>query len=180
MRAFIAIELNKEIKNNLAQIQTYFRKDYPEIRWVPPQNFHLTLKFLGEVNAGDLQDIKSKLTVISSGFRPFAVRLKGAGFFPGSYNPKVFWAGIIAEPELFIFAEKINSSITQGDNKKFSPHITLARFNRKFTCGEELLNRIKSQVPEGWGGMQVGCVNLMESILRPGGPIYRRIYTISL
>lgn len=180
MRAFIAIELNKEIKNNLARIQTCYRKEYQEIRWVPQQNFHLTLKFLGEINVGDLQDIKSKLTVISSDLRPFAIRLKGAGFFPGSYNPKVFWAGITAEPELFILAEKINSSITQGDNKKFSPHITLARFNRKFSRGEELLSRIKRQVPEGWGAMQVGCVNLMESILMPGGPIYRKIHKINL
>ncbi|MGI6066048.1 MAG: RNA 2',3'-cyclic phosphodiesterase [Bacillota bacterium] len=180
MRAFIAIQLNQEIKDNLARIGVCYRKEYPEIRWVPPQNFHLTLKFLGEIDANALKDIKRKLTDICRDLQPFSIRLKGVGFFPGYYHPKVFWVGITAEPDLFTLAEKINSSIIQGDNKKFSPHITIARFKRNFSRGEELLRRVKGQAPEEWGRMQVDCVNLMESILRPEGPTYKKIHTIYL
>lgn len=100
----------------------------PGARWVPTENFHITLRFIGEVAAPVAEDVASALSSISG--RAFDVKLKGCGQF-GSETPRAIWAGVDANPALEHLHKKIDRAVQRiglaPDKRKFMPHVTLAR-----------------------------------------------------
>lgn len=180
MRVFIALSLDKEIREGIGQTISRYQDNFPGIKWVPAVNLHLTLKFLGEINRFDLHQVISALERISTGFLPFSMAVQGSGFFPAAGNPQIFWAGIKADRELSDLAKAVTREIPSGDNKKFHPHITLGRIRANFPLAGELARLFLEDAPQGWGKMQVSGIDVFESILRPAGPIYEKIQTINL
>ncbi|HUM35199.1 MAG TPA: RNA 2',3'-cyclic phosphodiesterase, partial [Candidatus Saccharicenans sp.] len=81
MRAFIAIDLTAEIKNNLAVLVNHLKPLAKNIKWTARENYHLTLKFLGEISESEMEDVKKSLDEISGRHRSFTIRLKGTGSF---------------------------------------------------------------------------------------------------
>lgn len=82
MRAFIAIELSKEIKETLRDIQERLKTSGADVKWVESKNIHLTLKFLGEINEGQLDEIIAILNEVSKDKKSFLIRLSSLGAFP--------------------------------------------------------------------------------------------------
>jgi len=127
-RLFVAIDPPPEIRDQLTTICC----NLPDARWTPPEQFHLTLCFIGEVNGAAFLDIKEALTEIT--VAPFALRLQGVGFFPPRGQPRVVWAGVETSEPLAILQRKITSRLftlgLEPENRKFSPHITLARLHQ--------------------------------------------------
>ena len=125
MRLFVAIDLPETVKDHLSTICC----GLPGARWVPPEQMHLTLRFIGEVDGGLLRDICEELAVIQGEI--FSLQLEGVGFFPPRGKPRVLWVGLHKVEALLQLRNRIESRLValglEAEGKKFSPHITLAR-----------------------------------------------------
>ena len=124
-RLFVAIDLPPEIKKELGKICF----GLPGAKWVPADQLHLTLRFIGEVDGGLSKDIREMLSTVT--MAPFTIRLKGVGHFPPRKRPRVLWVGIEANDLLLRLRGRIESILVRGglehEGRKYSPHITIAR-----------------------------------------------------
>ena len=127
-RLFVAIDPPAEIREQLVGICC----GLPDARWIPPEQLHLTLCFIGEVSGSAFLDIREALEEIQ--VAPFSLRLQGVGFFPPRGQPRVIWAGIEQSEPLLALQRKITTRLfhlgVEPENRKFSPHITLARLHQ--------------------------------------------------
>ncbi|MCX8026105.1 MAG: RNA 2',3'-cyclic phosphodiesterase, partial [Thermanaerothrix sp.] len=95
MRTFIAIEFPQSVQKQLGNLAQDLRSSgLRGVRWVPPENIHLTLKFLGDVKADTIQHLIHHLPTITQAYPPFSLRLQGLGVFPGLRHPRVLWVGV--------------------------------------------------------------------------------------
>lgn len=188
IRAFVAIELSEEIHQRLDEVIARFKKQLPDvpIRWVPAQNIHLTLKFLGEVSLTNLDMLTSLLQTEIGAHHPFEISVGGAGAFPTPRRARVLWVGVEAPPELAAVQSGILSAVERlgyaGEDRPFSPHLTLGRVSRN--AGTQDLRQI-SQALEATkvsflGAVCVRQVHLFRSDLRPTGAVYTRIFSAPL
>lgn len=177
MRAFIAIELPKSIHDVLAREQARFRVACPDARWTRPEGIHLTLKFLGQISDVQVDEVKKALGQLEP-FEKFTVRAKGFGFFPDAKRPRVFWAGLDAPPDLGRLATRVEGAmVTLGfppENRTFSPHLTLARFNVP-RPQPKLQSLLAEQGEPLLGTFEVSEFFLWESKLSPKGAEYRKV-----
>lgn len=127
-RLFVAIDPPDGIRDQLSALCC----GLPDARWTPPEQFHLTLCFIGEVDGSSFLDIREALAKVT--FPAFALRLQSVGFFPPRGQPRVVWAGIEKSEPLLGLQRKIATRLFQlgfePENRKFSPHITLARLHQ--------------------------------------------------
>ncbi len=174
MRMFIGLDIPKEVKIYIYEnikdlIQRYCFK------WVNYNLYHLTLKFLGEIDEITIKDVDEKLEEISRKHKVFKLRLKNIGKFP-FYGDKlsVLWVGVEHSKELESLAFDIQNSFKHlGDNKPFSPHITIARNkNHKLSINLEQIQLDYQFLADK--------ITLFESVLYPSGPIYSAFKTYAL
>src|SRR5262245_25862699 len=99
MRTFIAIEIPSEIKSALAALQNELRRAGAEVSWTRPENIHLTLKFLGEVDERRIGEVEKVCVDSAAEFRPFALSLSATGVFPNSRQPRALWVGLSGDVE---------------------------------------------------------------------------------
>jgi 2'-5' RNA ligase len=129
MRLFIALDIDEAIRERIARFVEGMRGFAPEARWVQPESLHVTLKFIGEQPADEVEKIKESLRAIPR--RTVEIQFRGYGFFPTAKAPRVFWLGIAAGPPLGSLATAVDEKMaTLGIAKEehaFSPHLTLAR-----------------------------------------------------
>ena len=124
-RLFVAIDLPAQLKIAL----TGFSRELPAARWVSPAELHLTLRFIGEVDHERLSAIRSALSGIS--FAAFSLALRGVGHFPPGRRPRVLWVGMDPSQSLMLLQQELELALIEAgvtpDERRFSPHITLAR-----------------------------------------------------
>src|SRR6266513_5915030 len=124
LRLFVGIEFPPELKLHLSMLETVI----PGARWVDPGNFHLTLRFIGEVDEGVAADIDEALVHVRA--RRFTLQLAGAGVFGGG-KPRALWAGVERHPGLVALRDKIEQALIrtglEPEQRRFAPHVTLAR-----------------------------------------------------
>ncbi len=105
MRCFISVNLSDEVRKSIQSVIDDLRPQSRAVRWVPAENLHLTLKFLGEVDEGMVDDIRGLLAPICGKYRSFDITLRGTGVFPNPARPRVIWIGIDAPGSLADLAE---------------------------------------------------------------------------
>jgi 2'-5' RNA ligase len=132
MRVFIAVDFNDEIKRKLAEIQAGLRKYTVSGRWKHIGNFHLTLKFLGEIDTKAERLIGERLVKVSSGRQTFRLEFSNLGYFPGRENIRVLWLGLEGDMgDLHNLYEKIDAEMAgigfKPEKRKYTPHITLGQ-----------------------------------------------------
>lgn len=124
LRLFVGIAFPPELKLRLSLLQS----GVGGAKWVDPGNFHLTLRFIGEVDEGVAADIDEALSRLAA--RRFALRLAGAGVFGGD-RPRQLWIGVEREPALATLQAKVEHALIRlglpPEPRKFAPHVTLAR-----------------------------------------------------
>ena len=124
-RLFVAIDLPSPAKESLAKICF----GVPGARWVPAEQLHLTLRFIGEVEGTLFREIREALAEID--LSPFPLRLRGFGCFPPRKAPRVLWVGIDENETLIQLRNRVEAILVrQGvepEHRKFAPHITIAR-----------------------------------------------------
>jgi 2'-5' RNA ligase len=182
LRSFIAIELPETVKSAFVELQGELKKTGADIRWVKPENIHLTLKFLGNTEEST-DSIVDVIKGTCSRFEPVTLEIRGVGVFPNVKSPRVIWAGMNCNTAL----AEIRISIEEGlfslgferDSRKFSPHLTLGRF-RSSQGRRPLMDKIELLKDKSYGMIHAETVVLMKSDLAPGGAQYTRLAEISL
>lgn len=179
MRTFIAIELPPEIKNSLAELQDQLRSSGADVKWVKPDNIHLTLKFLGEIDQSRLDKISKILEDISREKKSFPLRLASVGAFPKINYPRVIWVGIDAgDSETKEIAKELEAEIAKvgipKEDRPFSSHITIGRvrssLNRQ-NLVQSLMN-LENKSGQEILEFRVEKLTLFKSTLTPKGPRY--------
>jgi len=127
-RLFVAIDLPQEIKNRIEPICC----GVPGARWLEPDQWHLTLRFVGEVDGGLFRDILDTLGEVKA--EPFALTLKGLGFFPLRGTPETIWVGVEKSDGLVLLRGRVEGALAKAglarDSRKFSPHVAIARLRQ--------------------------------------------------
>jgi 2'-5' RNA ligase len=188
-RLFIAIELPDEVLNELDDIQRGLIDQAPPraVRWVSPKGIHLTLRFLGDTPASQVNDLEATLVHAADGYSPFKLRPEGLGAFPNMRTPRVVWVGLAGD---VVALKGLQGSVEKGvarlgfpaEEGHFHPHLTLGRLARSASKDEQ---RAVGQLvaSAGWmrrGDWQVDGVSLIRSQLKPDGAVYTCLARIPL
>jgi len=176
MRIFVAIELEKEIKENLSAFIQEMDSGNRNIRWVKRQGMHLTLKFLGETSEEKIAEVKSVLEVAASEHPSFELILKGTGTFPPeARTPRIIWIGIEENAALRAIHTRIENDLHKirfpKEQRKFHPHLSLGRVKGPGNLGP-VIQTLGQNRKTGFGRMIVGKITLFQSILKPTGAEY--------
>lgn len=186
LRLFWAVNLPEELKTKLWHMQESLRAAGADAKWVEHQNLHVTVKFLGETDAGLVAQIVDAAAGRLKSFKAFGLEVSGLGFFPGPASPRVVWAGLQGETGMLKeLARAVEDSMADcgfpRESRKFSPHLTLARVRSSRNIGD-LVKIMDDQSKRGArpGSFRVSSVDLMQSDLTPRGPVYNRLAAIRL
>jgi RNA 2',3'-cyclic 3'-phosphodiesterase len=182
MRLFVAIEIPEDVRSALGELIRSLRGTCRDARWVRIAGLHVTLKFIGETLSERVVELKSALASIPPR-DPIAMNFRGLDFFPNARRPRALWAGVEAGPELAALANTIEKVLSPAEirqeDRKFSPHLTLARF--KDSSGVDALQvAIEKAGPVKFGGTTAAEFHLYQSVLKPGGAEYTRLATFPL
>lgn len=174
VRMFVAIALPEDVRAALGQVTAALAAQSPPraVRWVKPELMHVTLRFLGDTAVSLLPTITAELDRVTAQHQRFNLTVTGLGCFPNRKRPRVIWAGLqggVAQAQALAAAVNVMLSPLgwEKEERPFRPHLTLGRVND---------GRSLSGID--WGmeiaGMEVGvtAVHLIESQLRPSGPVY--------
>jgi 2'-5' RNA ligase len=183
LRCFVAVALPAPLKKEIGGLIGRLREAGADVRWVPDNNLHLTLKFLGDTEEGLISEIKVALHKKLSPYAPFYIKISGVGYFPGGKNPRVIWIGI-EEPgslaDIYREVEEVMVNIGYPREKRpFSPHLTIGRV-RSPKRMSETLRRLEELRTVSFEGFEVKAVKLMKSDLKPGGAEYSELARILL
>lgn len=187
MRTFIAIELPKEIKDALARLQAKLKTTGADVKWVEPQNIHLTLKFLGERDDKKVEKITRALEEVAHQKSPFTIRISSLGAFPNINSPRVIWVGIDkGDNESKEIAGGLEEKIARlgipKEERPFSSHITVGR-TRSSLNREKLVQELEKSA-DYFGEKKLefiaGKITLFKSTLTPKGPVYEALKEASL
>ncbi len=182
MRAFIAIEVSDEVRDNLVKAQERVGNKSTKIKFVESENLHVTLKFLGEIDEALAEEVKKALAEIARRHKKHRVRVKGIGVFPNPNYVRVIWAGIENDEEITAIANDVEREMRRLGFKKdkdFVAHITIGRV--KFVRDKvKLAMALKDLANEDFGEFDVEAVELKKSTLTPKGPIYETVARFEL
>jgi len=187
LRCFIAIELPEEIKAGLSRLQAQLKPSQFSVKWVDPYSIHMTLKFLGNVNAGMTSQIIEATAEAAQGVSPFRLEIKDLGVFPNPRRVQVVWVGISGEVEKLLQLQRgIESSLAKlgfaPEARAFTPHLTLARVRDQASPDERqrLGQLIASTKFEAVYTFPVEAISLMRSQLSREGAIYSQLSSVKL
>ncbi len=183
MRTFIAIEIPAEIKTALSGLQTELRRAGAEVSWTKPENIHLTLKFLGEIEQRLVNEIERACVETVAEFQPFKLDLTGAGVFPKARQPRVLWAGLSGEMETLLAMQKQLEALLaafrfKSNEKAFRPHLTIGRVKSNRHARELAARAEAYSLPAL--SFDVREIVLMKSELLPAGARYTALAGIEL
>lgn len=182
MRAFIAVVPPRSARDQVELVRDPLRELAPNGRWVHPSLWHMTLKFLGEVEDELVPAVADLCAQVAGEFESFPMTMQGLGFFPNADRPKVLWVGATKGAERF---EELAGALDVGlDGLGFEPeersqtsHLTLARFREPFES-RPLLGNLGTGDPIVT--FEVDEIVLMKSVLRPRGPDYTVVEKLAL
>ncbi len=173
MRTFIAIDLPKDVRDYLFDLQRKIKG--AKVNWVAKKNIHLSLKFLGEINETKLGELKNELKSIK--LKPFKVKLHKIGFFPAESSPRVIWVDLKPETNIVGIQKQVDAttlSVSAADTR-FQTHVTLGRVKEIKNKKEfkDSIENIKIDPLE----FEIKEFKLFKSILSKDGPTYEVIDT---
>ena len=183
MRCFIAINLPESVKTILSGLQHEFKKCGADIRWGRPENIHLTLKFLGNIEEKAVDNINGIIERACNGCTAFNLKISRAGVFPNMKSPRVLWIGLDNSKVLAGLQQEIEDGTAslgfKQENRKYVPHLTLGRF-RSSRDKRVLLDKVELYKNNEFGLFDVGSVCLMKSDLGPAGAKYTKLSEVFL
>lgn len=183
-RSFLAIELPSTILHRIGDVQRDLKASKADVRWVSPENIHLTLKFFGTIEEWKIESITKAIEAPVKATPPLSVLVRGMGAFPGLRNPRVIWAGLNNGKEVLIsFQKRLDGALQKigfpPEDRTFHPHLTLGRLRSNYGK-EDLIRVMEKYRDEVFGHFQVETVILFKSDLTPQGPIYTKLKEVRL
>ncbi|HUF40177.1 MAG TPA: RNA 2',3'-cyclic phosphodiesterase [Anaerolineales bacterium] len=185
IRAFIAIDLSEDIIRKLGEISTGLHDRMGElpVRWIPAENVHLTLKFLGDVSATNVERLAEIIRRVALAHECFEISVGSLGVFPNAKRPRVIWLGVEAPQALFSIQRGIDQETSrlgyETKEQEFSPHLTIARVSRSAGYRElkSIGDQLESETVGFLGAARVEKINLYRSDLKPTGAEYSVVYS---
>jgi 2'-5' RNA ligase len=188
LRAFIAIEVPVEMQRAIADSTAALKSALPKtlIRWVAPQNVHLTLKFLGDVSPAALEKLAERLKVEVPSHGMFSISAGGLGAFPNPRRPRVIWIGLEIPPDLETLRRALETVAARlgypAEERPFSAHLTIGRVGQNLSASD--MQRIRSTLESTrvgtLGTFRVEAVHIFKSDLLPGGSVYTHLYALPM
>ena len=182
IRAFLAIDLDDDLKPKINRIIKEFKGIDTKIKYVELANLHLTLKFFGDIDTNGLDLLVDAISNVVSEFEPFKINIKGCGAFPNNNHIKVIWVGIEDDTILKDLHDKLDNEFNRlgfDRDKKFSTHLTIGRMK-----SAKNKNQVKSTIEDfedfEIGEMEVSRISLKKSKLTPAGPRYSDVEIFEL
>jgi len=176
-RSFIAINLPKNIKKIIKIEIDKLKETYSGISWTDMDKWHLTLRFLGEINESQIKQSKYLLKTITQNFKPFQIEIASIGLFPNQNRPRLIAVFLKSSKMLLAIQSKIESvfnheNIGQSENRKYFPHITLGKIKdiSSALIKDIVINNV----------VKVKQVDLMKSQLSSRGSHYEIIEQFNL
>jgi 2'-5' RNA ligase len=188
-RAFIGLLLDEATRQSVAAQVERLRPLSRAVAWVPPQNLHLTLKFLGDQSEERLGAVLSVLEDAAAGIAPFALALHGVGGFPGLERPRILWVGVsegaLAARQLQArFEEALARHGFSREPRPWHPHLTIGRIFDDRRWRREATPALREAVTRAarldLGRVPVAAVSLMRSDLSPAGARYTELASVPL
>ncbi|HAY86022.1 MAG TPA: RNA 2',3'-cyclic phosphodiesterase [Chloroflexi bacterium] len=188
IRSFIAVDLPNTLNQSLVQASQQLQEllvDLP-VRWVPVENIHLTLKFLGDVSEKNISMIQSILYTEAANHHQFEISVGGFGVFPNLSRPRVLWVGVEAPDELINLQRRIDMETARlgytPDQREFNPHLTFGRVSRNASSKQvrKISTQLRNHRISFLGAARIEDVSLFRSDLGPDGAVYSKIYTANL
>jgi RNA 2',3'-cyclic 3'-phosphodiesterase len=182
IRSFIAIELPQGIMASLKTVQDEMKSKAFKVKWVRPENIHLTLKFLGNIDAADTAKISGAMRNAVRNQKPFVLVARGAGVFPGIRRPKVVWVGLSGRTRSLVDLQgALDANLADigypKEPRPFKGHLTIGRIKRapdSKTVAEMLQARAGFVSDE----FKVNQICLFKSTLHPTGAVYSKLQEI--
>ena len=184
IRCFVAAELDETIRKQIAQLQDRLRRKLPpdttSLKWVKPENIHLTLKFLGEVDDNLIDDICTAVSETTRRFDSFDFEIADCGCFGSSSSARVLWVGVKeANDKLAELARAVDKALATlrfpRERRKFGGHLTLARI-RSSKSGRLVRDVVQNLEPISLGSQNVSQLTVFQSDLTRSGPIYTPLH----
>ena len=185
MRIFVALEIPAAVRSRIAAFIEGIREFAPQARWAQPGSLHVTLKFVGEKQPAEVEEIKRSLAEVKS--ESFEITFQGCGFFPTAKTARVFWVGIKESTPLAALANSVDEACGRAgvmrEEREFNPHLTLARAgrsgaphrmrsDRKNLAFEKLREQLATTQTMEFGTMKACEFILYQSKLSPKGAHY--------
>lgn len=183
-RIFIAVDISEEARQKVAKYISELKEKFPEIKvgWDRPEKLHLTLKFLGETDANQLENLTEIVKKIAGEISNFRLQISETGVFPSPRNARVLWLGVKGDIEIM---QKINSFLEiecgkigfKREKRIYKPHLTIARIREPKKPKE--LSEIHLENEFEPAPFEVSEIVIYESKLQPAGSIYQKIKSFS-
>ncbi|MAI71323.1 MAG: RNA 2',3'-cyclic phosphodiesterase [Rhodopirellula sp.] len=186
IRSFIAIRLAPDVDRNSARMLQRLRQANDGIKWVPTDNLHLTLKFLGDVDNTEVPAVCKVIQRVCSDHSPFHLDFAGTGGFPSLERPRILYAGINdASGSLTRIVSRLETSLAElgfkQEPRDYIPHLTLGRTrSTSRLANSDVMERLAAEEETHLGGMLVNSLQLVASFLDKSGPTYQIMDTIPL
>ena len=188
LRSFVALEVPAGIQIALANSTDSLRQALPRplVRWVEPKNVHLTILFLGDVPPARLEQLADALREEANTLEPFDLTVRGLGAFPHARKARIIWIGLEAPPGLAALVRGVQSAAAKLgfalEDRPLSPHLTIGRVGQHTTADD--LQRVRAALEATTIGLvgtfRVEALQVFKSELKPGGPVYTKLYSLSL
>lgn len=188
VRAFVALHISEAARQTLTgAIASLGAAIQQGVRWVDPNGIHLTLKFLGNIDAGLVEQVLDSMQQSARNSAPFSLELSGLGVFPDRRPPRVLWAGVGGDLDALGSLQRELEGIlgTQGfqrEERGFNPHLTIGRVRNGVSRdqGQRIVDAVASIHLEPTAPWRVDALHLMRSTLTPQGAVYDSLGAASI
>ncbi len=188
LRTFVAVEFPSDVITRIARITTYLQTQTPgkALKWVTPQNLHLTLKFLGDTRESKIPELVHCIQDAFQSQSPFIITIEGLGMYPNASQPRVVWLGIKDAGKLrqlhHDLAKALKGFDPEPEKRSFSPHLTIARIRQNVSRDvvQQVGETLSQFKVDSLGSFEVQTVQLFKSELTPQGPIYTSLFSLPL
>lgn len=184
MRLFVAINLPEEVRKAVREAVKPLEERGLPARWLNPESYHVTLKFIGEVRPDREADCVEVLRRVCSGYRPADLTLEEVGAFPSLRRPNVVWVGVDPTPQLRALKHDLEHGYASlgvdRETRAFRPHVTVARAHDDANAGEFRLLEDLARGIDLEASFTARHLDLMRSRLRSDGAVYSVEHEVSL
>jgi 2'-5' RNA ligase len=177
VRTFIAIDVDKTIRNRLVALQETLTEADSAVKWVEPENLHLTLLFLGEVDERELHKVCRAVADVCQEHAAFPLSIERAGCFPNPRRPRVLWVGVGEGAEQIgalhddLELPLLELGCYRREERKYTPHLTIGRVKNEPST-DKLAQALAKRSAWHGGQTTVREVHVMSSELSSDGPTY--------
>jgi 2'-5' RNA ligase len=186
-RLFVALPVPAAVREELKRLQTELRQRLPDdcVRWTRPEQFHLTLRFLGEVDAGQVEALRAAVREVGDRFEPLHLRAEGVGFFPHG-RPRVIWVGVQddrGELQLLQAAvrEAVGDFTREKEEKDFTGHLTIGRSRNMKSAQARVLTELAEELASRvFGEWTADQIEIVRSELSAEGSRYKCVAAVPL